>query len=89
MPKYLIKSNTPKNSFGDPLYGAYHRFNLFSNLTNYDFLETLTCLQDVHKISDQNSFIWAVFKTQTFYYSRKDAVLAYLTFGQRIGPKFI
>ena len=41
MPKHLIKSNIPKDSFDDPSSGAHHRFNLCSNLTNFDFLETL------------------------------------------------
>ena len=71
MPKHLIKSNIPKDSFDDPPCGAHHRFNLCSILTNYDFLENLTCLQDSHSNSDQNSFISAFFKTQNFHCSRK------------------
>ena len=60
-----------ENSFDDPPYEAHHRFDVCLNLTNYDFMEILTCLQDSHKNFSQNSFIWAFFKTQTFHCSRK------------------
>ena len=73
-----------KNSFGDLHCGAHHRFNFSSNLTNYGFLQTLTCLQNVQKILDQSSIICAVFKTQTFIVLEK-IVLAYLTLGKELG----
>ena len=85
MPKHLIRSNIPKDSFDDPSCGAHHRFNLCSNLTNYDFLETSTCLQDTPKILDQNSFICIVFKTQTFYCARKMLFWEIWPLGKELG----
>ena len=85
MPKHLIRSNMFTNNFGDPFCGAHHKFNFCSNLTNYDFRKNLTCLKNVHKISDQNSIIWAVFKTQTFYYSKKTLFWHIWPLGKELG----
>ena len=58
MPKHLISSNIPKDSFDDPISRAHYIFNLCSNLTNYDFLETLTCIKDAKKFHTKtHSFV--------------------------------